>query len=143
MQASVYRLRERGLKLPRPTAPLCGDVQLARIERGDRKYLQARLLDGDRDVLPPLQKAVITRVSRNGMVIHGEELASRKPSSIKTRVSTYRQTWWALVQCEAPGGIDVLEEMAHGEDPHEYLSNPAGFLPAWQRAYPSGGDESR
>ncbi len=80
MQASVYRLRERGLKLPRPAAPLCGDVQLARIERGDLKYLQARLLDGDRDVLPPLQKAVITRVSRNGVVIHGEEMASRKPS---------------------------------------------------------------
>lgn len=71
MQASVYRLRDRGIKLPRPSSPQSGDVQLAKIDRGDLRYLPARLLDGDLDVLPPLHKAVITRVSSNGMVIHG------------------------------------------------------------------------
>jgi hypothetical protein len=139
MQASVYRLRDRGIKLPRLSSPQSGDVQLAKIDRGDLRYLQARLLDGDRDVLPPLHKAVITRVSSNGMVIHGEEMASRKPSSIKTRVSSYRQTWWALVQCATPSGIDMLEEIANGEDPSEYLSNHSDIRPAWQRVREPGG----
>jgi hypothetical protein len=143
MQASVYRLRDRGIKLPRPSSPQSGDVQLAKIDRRDLRYLQARLLDGDLDVLPPLHKAVITRVSNNGMVIHGEEMASRKPSSTKTRVSSYRQTWWALVQCEAPSGIDLLEEIANGEDPSDYLSDHSDIPPPWQRACEPGGRDPR
>lgn len=134
MKASVYRLRDQGIKLPRPLPPRSGDVQLSKIDRSDLKYLQVRLLDGSIDVLPPLHKASVTRVTRNGMVIHGMEMVSRKPESIKAKVSTYLQTWWVLVVCEEPNGVDVLEEIANGEDPLEYLPNASAMARDWQRA---------
>jgi hypothetical protein len=123
VKASVYRLRDHGIKLPRPLPPRSGDVQLSKIERSDLKYLQARLLDGSIDLLPPLHKASVARVSRNGMVIHGIEMVSRKTASIKARVSTHQQTWWVLVVCEELNGVDLLEEISNGEDPLEYLPN--------------------
>jgi hypothetical protein len=61
-------------------------VQLAKIDRSDLKCLQARLLKGSGDLLPPLRKAAVTRISRNGM--DGVE----KPGSIKATVSTHQQT---------------------------------------------------
>lgn len=68
MQASVYRLREQGIKLPRPSPPRSGDVLLGTVDRGDKKLMQARLVNGTQDLLPPLFGALITRVTRNGML---------------------------------------------------------------------------
>lgn len=138
MQASVYRLRDRGIKLPRPAAPRSGEVLLAKIDRGDKKVLQARLTDGTQDLLPPLFGALVTRVTRNGMVIQGSEMASRVPGSSKASVSKYQQTWWVMVMCSAVDGFDVLEEMANGDDPFNNLPNAAALPPSWQRHYGPG-----
>lgn len=134
MQSTVYRLRDRGIKLPRPFPPVAGDVLLAKVDRGDLKYLQARLVVDSREVLPPLHQAVVSRVTRNGMVIHGAEMVQRVPGSGKTQVSKHPQTWWVLVMAEAPVGIDVLEEMANGDDPISGLPYATSLPPAWQRA---------
>jgi hypothetical protein len=117
MHASVYRLRAQGIKLPRPTQPCAGEVLLDKIDRGDKRIVQARLVEGSRDLLPPLFGATITRVTRNGMVIHGSEMSSRVPGSIKAAITMHRQTWWVVVMCSPMRGIDVLEEMADGDNP--------------------------
>jgi len=124
MQASVYRLRKQGIKLPRPESPRYGNVLLAKVDRGDNKILQARLVDGSQDLLPPLFGALVTRVTTNGMVIQGMEMSSRVPGSSKAKVSTHRQTWWVMVMCNTVEGVDVLDEMANGETPFfpSYLS---------------------
>ncbi|MDO9031753.1 MAG: hypothetical protein Q7V09_15070 [Hydrogenophaga sp.] len=134
MQASVYRLREQGIKLPRPSPPRSGDVLLGTVDRGDKKLMQARLVNGTQDLLPPLFGALITRVTRNGMVIQGAEMSSRVAGSSKSKVATHRQTWWVLVMCNSADGIDVLDEIANGEDPLFPEPTPDASPPAWQRA---------
>ena len=133
MQASVYRLRDRGIKLPRPFPPVAGDVLLGRIDSGDLKYLRARLVVDNRDALPPLHQAMVTRVSGHGLVIQGIEFSQRVPGSGKAKFSKHPQTWWVLVRAEAPLGLDVLEEMANGDDTFNDLPTVA-LPPAWQRA---------
>lgn len=125
----MYRLRDRGIKLPRPAAPRAGEMLLAKIDQGDKKVLQARLTDGTRDLLPPLFGALVTRVTRNGMVIQGSEMASRVPGSSKSSVSKYQQTWWVMVMCSAVDGIDVLEEMADGDNSLIPVPHPAAVSP--------------
>lgn len=125
MQASIYRLRAKGIKLPRPTEPRAGELLLGKIDRGDKKIVQARLMDGTLDKLPPLYGATITRVTRNGMVISGSEMSSRVPGSIKASITMHRQTWWVVVMCTPMDGIDVLEEMADGEHPFDTPPHPA------------------
>jgi hypothetical protein len=134
MQASVYRLREQGIKLPRPSPPRSGDVLLGTVDRGDKKLMQARLVNGTLDLLPPLFGALITRVTRNGMVIQGAEMSSRVAGSSKAKVATYRQTWWVLVMCNSADGIDVLDEIANGEEPLFPEPTPDASPLAWQRA---------
>lgn len=134
MQATVYRLRDRGIKLPRPFPPVAGEVLLAKVDRGDLKYLQAKLVVDSREVLPSLHQAIVSRVTRNGMVIHGTEMAQRVPGSGKAKVSKHPQTWWVLVVAEAPAGVDALEEIANGDDPINGLPYAASLPLAWQRA---------
>lgn len=121
--------------------PVSGDVRLGRCELGDIKYLQARLIEGEKDCLPPLHMATITRVTRNGMVIQGMELVQRVSGSSKGSQNKCQQTWWVLVIVEqAPAGIDVLEDMAHGDfilDIHPSNTHSASF-PAWRRAMGHG-----
>lgn len=100
MRASVYRLRERGLRLPRPKEPVLGNLVLADESKGDLRGLTARLVEATSDMLPPLRDALVTRISTNGLVIKGIEMSSRVPGSIKVRVDTYRQTWWVAVWTE-------------------------------------------
>jgi hypothetical protein len=116
MHASVYRLRDHGVRLPRPKDPVQGELALAMDSRGDRSWLKAQLLDGQRDLLPPLLNACVTRITRNGMVIQGIELSSRVPTSSKARVSQHRQTWWIAVVTEDLlanyEDLDPLNELA-------------------------------
>lgn len=67
--------------------PLAGDLVLGLCERGDKRYLKAQLLDGTKDLLAPLLDARVTRITRNGMVIKGNEMTSRVPGSIKSKIS--------------------------------------------------------
>lgn len=115
MKASIYRLRERGLKLPRPKDPVDGELVLGLIERGERLRLKARLLSDGREILPPLIDAVVVKITGNGVVIRGWEMQSRSPGSSKAKVTSHPQTWWALVHTEgyllSHESLDPLGEM--------------------------------
>jgi hypothetical protein len=117
MQAAVYRLRERGVRLPRPKEPVQGNLVLGPVDRGDQLMIKAQILDDGKDLLPPLLQARVTRVTRNGMVIKGVELSSRVPRSIKAKVTSYPQTWWILVHSQDfydhYEDLDPLEDIAH------------------------------
>lgn len=116
MQAAIYRLRERGIRLPRPKEPREGNLVLAVSERGERKFLKAQLVDNGQDLLPPLLKAQVTKITRYGLVLKGVEMTSRVPGSIKANVSTHAQTWWALIHTsdftELYDDLDPLDEIA-------------------------------
>lgn len=116
MRAAIYRLRDRGIRLPRPTEPREGNLVMVVSERGDRRFLKAQLMENGNDLLPPLLKAQVTRITRNGMVLKGMEMTSRVPGSIKANVSTHPQTWWALVHTsellEMFDDLDPLDEIA-------------------------------
>jgi hypothetical protein len=102
MYAAVYRLREKGVKLPKPKDPVSGELRLRphRVGTNDPQALLAELvLDGGGIGLPPLHGAAVRRVTQGGMVIRGTEILSR--AGAKARVQSYRQTWWCLVLTEA------------------------------------------
>lgn len=99
MQATVYLLRDRGIKLPRPTPPVVGQLLLTEELRGDERLLCAYVLQGKLNLARPLVPARVTRVTGNGMVIKGVELHARTESS-KSKVSKHLQTWWVLVHTD-------------------------------------------
>ena len=89
MKAAVYRVRERGIRLPRPKEAMEGDLVMDDCDRGDTRELKAQLLeDNGQDKLPPLIEAQVSRISQNGLVLKGTEMASRVPGSIKAKVSS-------------------------------------------------------
>ena len=51
-----------------------------------------------------IRSAVVRTISKGGMVIRGTEILSRGGS--KSRVQSWRQTWWCLVTTE-----EVLQEV--------------------------------
>ena len=69
MQVSIYRLRQHGIKLPRPQPFVVGELLLAKgLDAANRPTLKAQLLN-DRGalVLPSLDGAAVTRISKNGI----------------------------------------------------------------------------
>lgn len=101
MQAAIYRLRERGVRLPRPKEPVLGQLSLRphKVGTNDPEALMAELALEDGGIaLPALHKAVVRRVTNGGMVIRGTEIVSRGGS--KGRVQVFAQTWWCLVLTE-------------------------------------------
>ena len=102
MHAAVYRLRERGIRLPKPKDPVSGELRLHphHVGTDDSQALLAELVRDDGAIaLPPLHGAAVRRVTMGGMVIRGIEIVSRGGS--KSRVEKFRQTWWCLVLTEA------------------------------------------
>lgn len=85
-------------------------------ERGDRRFFKAQLVENGSDLLPPLLHAQVTRITRNGLVLKGVEMTSRVPGSIKAKVTTHQQTWWALVHTADAihfyDDLDPLDEIA-------------------------------
>lgn len=80
MYAAVYRLRERGVRLPKPKDPVSGGLRLSTHQVGtnDPHALLAELVgDGGGIALPPLHSAMVRRVTKGGMVIRGTEIHSR------------------------------------------------------------------
>lgn len=111
MRASVYRVRASGARLPRPSAPVDGELRMDVEQRGDDKFLVARLLSGARlEVLPALLKAQVLKVSAHGMVIQGVEAHSRGQQ--KSRVRFAPQTWWVFIVTEhAAARFESLDPM--------------------------------
>ena len=102
MYAAVYRLHERGVRLPKPKDPVSGELRLHPHQAGtnDPQALLAELVRDDGGIaLPALHGATVRRVTKGGMVIRGAEIVSR--GGAKSRVEKFRQTWWCLVLTEA------------------------------------------
>jgi hypothetical protein len=104
MQASVYRLRQHGIKLPRPQSFVAGELLLSKgLDAANRPTLKAQLLGDDGSLaLPSLEHASITRITRNGIAIAGTEVVARRKSS-KSSADFWPQTWWCLVITAALG----------------------------------------
>lgn len=115
MIASVYCTRELGLRLPRPAEPVHGSLLLGKDGRGDMTWLRARLVDQGKDILRPLIRAQVTRVTEHGMVVEGLETITRTGSS-KSNAETFPQVWWVFVLTgeglAAFDGDDPLSVMA-------------------------------
>jgi hypothetical protein len=102
MYASVYRLREHDIKLPKPKDAMSGELRLRphQVGTNDPHALMAELLlDGGGLALPSLHRAVVRHITKGDMVIRGHEIHSR--GGPKGRVQTYLQTRWCLVLTEA------------------------------------------
>ena len=69
MQVSIYRLRQHGIKLPRPQPFVVGELLLAKgLDAANRPTLKAQLLsDSGALALPSLEHAAVTRISKNGI----------------------------------------------------------------------------
>jgi hypothetical protein len=97
MQATVYRLRQRGIKLPRPLQAVPGNLLLTRGVGSDgRATFKAQLLNGEALALPSLERAAVRRITASGIVIAGTEIVSRR-RGIKASADYWPQTWWCLV----------------------------------------------
>jgi len=117
MQASVYRLRQHGVKLPRPQQAVPGNLLLTKGMGSDgRQTFKAQLL-GDSSgalALPSLERATVRRISGSGIVITGTEIVPRRHGS-KASSDIWPQTWWCLVPtvATAESWTGMFEEMEH------------------------------
>lgn len=118
MFATVYRTRDRGIKLPRPQAAVTGELLVSDETRGDEKMKIARLMgNGGVQMLPPLFKVQYGQITENGIVIHGDEALTRGQQ--KSKVAYKPQTWWAFIHTER--GLYRYD----GNDPLDYIADQA------------------
>lgn len=111
MNGLVYLTHARGAKLPRPSPPVRANVFVKPESRGDHLWLRATGLDErGHEVLRPLIKAQIEKVTEHGMVIRGTEVVARTNGS-KSNAGTFPQVWWVFVLTAS--AMAVYE----GEDP--------------------------
>jgi hypothetical protein len=96
VKSAVYRVRQRGLRLPRPQAAVSGDLVLEPYtDHTGRPALRAKLRSTGA-LIPDLHAAKVIRITGNGMVIAGYELVPRR-SNNKASADAFRQAWWCLV----------------------------------------------
>lgn len=101
MRMWVYRLRERGQRLPgeevEQRGPAEGDLLFK--QRVLRSRIFKAMLVRPRDmenfyVVPLLDQAVIVHIDANGMLISGTEMVVTGPR--KHQAFEYRQSWWCI-----------------------------------------------
>jgi hypothetical protein len=115
MQATVCRLRQRGIRLPRPLYAVPGNLLLTKgVGTDGRPTLKAQLVEGERLALPSLERAAVRRVTANGIVIAGTEIVARRNSN-KSSADHWPQTWWCLVPTVslAADWTGMYEELEH------------------------------
>lgn len=110
------------MRLPRPRDPVMGDLRLEAFSHGNETWLRAQLLDERRELLAPLHRAKVLKVTRHGMVIGGIEMVPHSPGS-KSRTSQHRQTWWAMVWTE-----QALKELPRDDPMDEDVRVGGGVL---------------
>ena len=74
MYAAVYRLREHGVKLPKPKDAVVGELRLRphQVGTNDPQALLAELMLVGGVALPPLHVAVVRHITQGGMVINAD-----------------------------------------------------------------------
>lgn len=108
MKVNVYRLRERGKRLPgdqvKERGPVLGElVYRPRLYR--TTIMLASLVADDMEtyLIPPMDQAVLLQVNERGMLIGGTEVITRRMTH-KARSDSFRQAWWVVpVSVAAPG----------------------------------------
>jgi len=115
MLASVYRIRDRGIRLPKPKDPVTGDLRFEDEKHADAEMQVARLMGtGSTENLPTLFKAKVKRVTANGMIIQGTEFITRGQQ--KSKSYPVPQTWWAFIHTDSGlsryDGNDPLDTIA-------------------------------
>lgn len=111
MQVTVYRTRQRGIRLAAPAVGVHGHLQLGLWRMRATRQLAARLTsehEGSMLLIPELLPARVERITRTGIVIAGTEVIPRRASA-KSSADRYPQTWWCLV------GTDSLSVDLHRE----------------------------
>ena len=100
MHGSVYRVRQRGVRLPRPQHPVSGNLILEPYtDHAGRPALRAKVQASDgsgASLIPDLHGAQVTRISSNGIAITGYELVPRRTNN-KANADAYRQSWWCVI----------------------------------------------
>jgi hypothetical protein len=99
VEVTVYRTRQRGLRLPAPTPGVHGHLQLGLWRIRHTRQLAATLVaspDSTTLLIPTLLAARVERITRSGIVIAGTEVIPRRASA-KSSADRYSQTWWCLV----------------------------------------------
>jgi len=99
VHATVYRTRDKGVRLPRPQQGVSGHLVLLPWKDGSRTSLRAKLTDERSQassLLPDLHDALVERISANGIKISGTEVIARRTTN-KSSADYFRQTWWCLV----------------------------------------------
>lgn len=108
MQVTVFRTRQRGIRLAVPAVGVRGHLQLGLWRVRATRQLAAKLTSGPDSMtllLPELLPARVERITRNGIVIAGTEVIPRRAST-KSGADRYVQTWWCLVQA-GPAEVDL------------------------------------
>ncbi len=100
VHATVYRFRQRGVRLPRPLQGVSGHLHLepSRGTNG-QPSLRAKLTDERSQLtalLPELHDAAVERITANGIKISGCEVIARRTNN-KSSADYHRQVWWCLV----------------------------------------------
>jgi hypothetical protein len=117
VHVTVYRTRQRGIRLPAPAAGVRGHLELGLWRLRSTRQLAARLTsehDASSLLLPELLPASVERITRNGIVIAGTEVVPRRAAA-KSTADRYPQTWWCLVHpvSLAECDLDALERLGH------------------------------
>ena len=100
VQCKVYRLYNNGAKLAetvRPGAPKIGRLVYSARLRHEQVRLtvftaQLLELNGDQNLIPPIDSAIILRINERGILLCGQEVIARR-GGIKAKCDYYRQSW--------------------------------------------------
>ncbi|APW37140.1 hypothetical protein RD110_07970 [Rhodoferax koreense] len=102
MKLQVYRLREKGRRLPggevERRGPEVGEFMYERNNMRGRTFKALLVRPGDMKnfhVIPLLDEAVILKVDSQGMLIAGREFVSNGVR--KHQNNEYRQSWWCVL----------------------------------------------
>lgn len=114
MRAHVYRLYLRGVRLPRPSQAVDGDLYLVPGDVGsnypDALIAELRWSSGQSaSRIPALHWAKVRRISGNGLVITGTEVIARS-SGLKAKADHWHQAWWVLVGATDEDVDDMTQE---------------------------------
>ena len=102
MLVTVFRTRQRGIRLGEPAAGVQGELEVGLWRLRFGRELAAKLMspeDPGTMLLPELLSARVQRITHSGIVIVGTEIVPRRDSR-KSSADRYPQGWWCLVHKE-------------------------------------------
>lgn len=116
MQAVVHRCRSQGVALEREEIArnyVQGELVVRR--RGYGRIAQLLAADGERYLLPVLDKARILAIDHRGILLGGLEVFP--PRGSKGAGTRFPQTWWCVLQVSrgergVRGSADFVDETA-------------------------------